>query len=143
MSVRDKYKDIIDLPHFVSKNRKHMSNLDRAAQFAPFAALVGYEESINETGRITEDIIELSETNLAILDKKINILREHLKENNEISITYFIPDELKSGGSYKTDKIIVKSIDEINRLLIDINNKSYPLDYLIDISGDVIDRYYV
>ena len=143
MSARDKYKDIIDLPHFVSKNRKHMSNLDRAAQFAPFAALVGYEESINETGRITEDRIELSETNLAILDKKINILKEHLKENIEISITYFVPDELKSGGSYKTDKIIVKSIDEINRLLIDINNKSYPLDYLIDISGDVIDRYYI
>lgn len=143
MSARDKYKDIIDLPHYVSKNRKHMSNLDRAAQFAPFAALVGYEESINETGRITEDRIELSETNLAILDKKINILLEHLKENNEISITYFIPDELKSGGSYKTDTIIVKSIDEIDRLLIDINNKSYPLDYLIDLSGEVIDRYYI
>ena len=143
MSARDKYKDIIDLPHFVSKNRKHMSNLDRAAQFAPFAALVGYEESINETGRITEDRIELSENNLAILDKKINILKEHLKENNEISITYFIPDEFKSGGSYKTVIIKVKNIDEVNRLLIDINNKSYPLDYLIDISGDVIDRYYI
>ena len=141
--MSDSYNDIIGLPHHVSQTRPQMSRRNRAAQFAPFAALVGYEESINETGRITEDRIELSETNLAILDKKINILKEHLKENIEISITYFVPDELKSGGSYKTDKIIVKSIDEINRLLIDINNKSYPLDYLIDISGDVIDRYYI
>lgn len=140
-NARDKYGDIIDLEHFVSKNRKHMSRLDRAAQFAPFAALTGYEESIDEAARITDDKLELSETTLAILDKKVAILKEHIKEHNKITITYFEEDKYKNGGEYISKEIVLKNIDEVYKLLIDENNQSYPIDYMIDIDSELFDGY--
>ena len=86
--MNNKYDDIIDLPHFVSKNRRHMSNHDRAAQFAPFAALSGYAQDIEEASRFTEEFVELGEQERMILDEKLMILqelktRQHTQKQNE------------------------------------------------------------
>lgn len=96
------YADIIDLPHHVSKDRPHMSMHDRAAQFSPFAALVGFEDVIDETARITTRKRELDEAEKAELDRRIAVLLAHLAEKPVVTVEYFVPDTLKSGGAYRT-----------------------------------------
>ena len=137
MSDKDTYEDIIDLPHFVSRNRPHMSNHDRAAQFAPFAALTGYEDSIDETARLTDEKIELSEQVLEELDQKLQYLASCLEETPIIQITHFVPDERKEGGAYITEEISVQRIDFIERLLISTTKEKYPIDYIAGLEGDV------
>ena len=95
----DKYRDIINLPHKQSTKRPHMSLLDRAAQFAPFAALTGYDDAVKETARLTDEKIEMSEENLNVLNMKYQILVDRLDEEHEVVFTYFIPDGNKSGGA--------------------------------------------
>ena len=112
------YNDIIDLPHHISTTRPRMSMIDRAAQFSPFAALTGYDAAIKETGRLTDRRIELTEECRAILDRKQRVLLENLAEYPEVSVTYFVPDERKSGGTYVTISGRVKKIDEYQRLLL-------------------------
>lgn len=104
------YEDIIHLPHHVSSKRPQMSMLDRAAQFSPFAALTGYDDAIQETGRLTEQKIELDEETLEKLDERFQILQEHLCEQPEVRFTYFKPDERKEGGAYLTVSGIVRKI---------------------------------
>ena len=65
------YSDIINLPYKKSKKYKHMSQKDRAAQFAPFAALTGHKQLIQETQRLTEDKKELDENKKSILNQKL------------------------------------------------------------------------
>lgn len=103
-----KYDDIINMPHHVSMTRSHMSALDRAAQFSPFAALTGHDAAIKETARLTNERIDLDESSRELLDEKLLILQEHLEEQPKVSITYFKQDEKKSGGEYQsvTNKII-------------------------------------
>ena len=96
------YDDIINLPHPVSKNHPQMPLRDRAAQFAPFAALTGHDAAIKETARLTDERLELSEEAIAQLNERINIIRNNIGIEQKISITYFIPDEKKAGGSYVT-----------------------------------------
>ena len=98
MSTTEKYGDIIHLPHPVSEKHPRMPMQDRAAQFSPFAALTGYEEAIYETGRLTEEKTELGEEEKAILDRKQQLLLEKLDERPTLTVTYFVPDEKKSGG---------------------------------------------
>lgn len=98
--MKKPYDDILHMPHHVSQNHPQMSMRDRAAQFSPFAALTGYEDAIGETGRLTEQKRELSEHEQAELNLRLNILAVKLKENPEISIEYFVPDERKVGGAY-------------------------------------------
>ncbi len=112
------YDDIISLPHHVSQTRPQMSMTDRAAQFSPFAALTGYDAAIQETGRLTEQRIELTEDSRAELDRRHQLLAEHLSEHPEVSVTYFVPDERKSGGAYVTVSGRVKKIDSCQRLLV-------------------------
>ena len=100
MSKSNKYDKIINLPHHVSSTRPHMSMIDRAAQFSPFAALTGYDAAVRETARLTEQKIELDEYEKAALDQRILLLQEHLKELPEVTITHFVPDERKDGGKY-------------------------------------------
>lgn len=92
--------------------------MNRAAQFAPFAALTGYEESIEETARLTDRRIELSEYEIEELNAKLNFIQEHIKERPEVTITYFQPDERKEGGTYVTVTGKVRRIDEVNRVII-------------------------
>ena len=133
-----KYDDIIHLPRFISKNRKHMSNHDRAAQFAPFAALTGYEDSIEEVGRLVSEEIELSESSLEILNQKLQIIQERIHERPKIIITHFIPDLKKKGGSYLKEEIEIRKIDFIERILITIENKKYSIDYIVDMEGEIL-----
>lgn len=131
------YSDIINLPHHVSKTRPQMSMLDRAAQFSPFAALTGYDAAIKETGRLTDEKIELDEDTKAALDMKQSYLIEIIDEQPEISVTYFLPDTRKSGGAYVTTTGKLKRFDEYERLLILTNGKKIPMDDIADIECDL------
>ena len=131
------YEDIINLPHHVSKTRPQMSMLDRAAQFSPFAALTGYDAAIKETGRLTDEKIEMDEDRKAALDMKQAYLIEMIDEQPGISITYFLPDAKKSGGAYVTVTGNLKRFDEYERLLILMDGKKIPMDDIADIESDL------
>ena len=107
-----KYDDIISLPHHVSKNHAPMPARDRAAQFSPFAALSGYEELIDETGRETIPRLLPDEYRKTELDRRIAYLRAHISERPEVEVTYFVPDERKSGGRYETTRGNLRRIDD-------------------------------
>ena len=131
------YEDILNLPHHVSKTRPQMSMLDRAAQFSPFAALTGYDDAIKETGRLTDEKIEMDEDRKAALDMKQAYLIEMIDEQPEISITYVLPDTKKSGGAYVTVTGNLKRFDEYERLLILTDGKKIPMDDIADIESDL------
>lgn len=131
------YDDIIDLPHHVSATRPRMSMIDRAAQFSPFAALTGYDAAIKETGRLTDERIELSEERRIVLDRKQQLLLDNLADRPEVSVTYFVPDERKSGGAYVTVTGQVKKVDEFERLLILTDGTKIPLDEILDMEGEL------
>lgn len=128
-----KYDDIIHLPRPVSRKRSPMSNSDRAAQFSPFAALTGYDAVIAETGRLTDSQIELDEGGKALLDEKLQILREHLQELPAVSLKVFCPDSRKSGGAYETVTGNVKKIDPVARVLVLTGGEVIPIDRLFGI----------
>ena len=111
--------------------------LDRAAQFSPFAALTGYDDAIKETGRLTDEKIEMDEDRKAALDMKQAYLIEMIDEQPEISITYFLPDAKKSGGAYVTVTGNLKRFDEYERLLILTDGKKIPMDDIADIESDL------
>lgn len=131
------YEDIIHLPHHVSSKRPPMPMSDRAAQFSPFAALTGYDDAIRETGRLTEQKIQLDEEVLAILDEKFHVLQEHLDEYPEIQFTYFKPDERKEGGTYITASGIVKKIQEYERQLILEDGSVIPIDDILEMESPI------
>ena len=115
------YADILHLPHHVSAARLQMSLHDRAAQFSPFAALVGYEDIIDETARLTSPKRELDEAEKAELDRRIAILAAHLREKPVVTVECFVPDTLKSGGAYefKTGPLVRISPAKKNLTLAD------------------------
>ena len=125
--MSDDYKDIINLPHHVSSKRPQMPMLDRAAQFSPFAALTGYDDAIHETGRLTDEKIDLSEEEKEALDRKQQILMERLGDHPALTITYFVPDAKKSGGAYVTKSGNLKKIDEFERLMMLMDGTKIPL----------------
>ena len=129
------YDDIIHLPHHVSKTRPQMSLEDRAAQFSPFAALTGYDAAILETGRLTEDKLDLGEETQAILDRKQRYLAEIIDTKPEITVTYFVPDEKKSGGAYSTVTGFLKRIDEYERVLMLTDGRKIQLAAVFDIES--------
>lgn len=135
--MKDLYEDIINLPHHVSKIRPQMSMLDRAAQFSPFAALTGYDAAISETGRLTDERTDLGEETKAMLDMKQHYLLEVISDQPEITVTYFVPDERKTGGAYVTVTGNLKRIDEYERILILTNGKKIPMDEIADIESDI------
>ena len=114
--MTENYDDIINLARPETKNREHMSRLNRAAQFAPFAALTGYAAAVSETGRLTEKKRELSSDEIAILERRINFLIEN-EINKKIKIKYFKKDEKKYGGKYLEIEDKFKKFDDINLVL--------------------------
>ena len=112
------YDNIIHLPHHVSTVHPRMSLRDRAAQFSPFAALVGYDEAVAETARYTDARREISEEELTNLNKQLNYLKEKLSFRPLVTVHYFVPDSRKDGGSYRTKKGNVRTIDEYNNLIV-------------------------
>ncbi len=132
-----KYNEIMGLPHHVSKNRPQMPMSDRAAQFAPFAALTGYDAAIKETGRLTDERIELDVEALSALDMKYQILMEALDEAPEVTITYFQPDERKAGGKYVSAVGAVKKIDDFERRITMRDGTRIPMDDVLSIDGEM------
>ena len=132
MEDTSRYSDIIDLPHHVSTRRPRMSMLSRAAQFSPFAALTGYEDSIREVARLTDARIELDECAKAALDEKLRILQSD--PQMPVSITYFVPDARKEGGAYVTAEGSVRKIDR--HIVRMADRTEIPLEYIIGIEGD-------
>lgn len=135
--MSENYDDIIDLPHHVSATRPQMSMKNRAAQFSPFAALTGYDAAIKETGRLTDEKIEMDEEALNILNMKFQILMNCLDDEPEVTFTYFEPDEHKDGGAYieVTDK--VKKVDEFERLIVMQNGTKMVMDDILNIEGKI------
>ena len=115
MRTNSKYDSIMNLPHRVSKTRPQMPMSDRAAQFAPFAALAGYDSAIKETGRLTDERIELDEEALTALDMKYQLLMDAFDDAPEVTVTYFRPDERKAGGKYVSATGVVKKVDDFER----------------------------
>ena len=133
------YDDIIDRPHHVSSTRPHMSAIDRAAQFSPFAALTGFSAAITETGRLTDERIELDEYDKSALNEKLSSIQERLDSRVEVTVTYFKPDEKKSGGTYVTVMGTVKKIDEHERVVVIEDRTKIPIDDIVEISGEASD----
>ena len=123
----------MNLPHHVSKTRPQMPMSDRAAQFAPFAALTGYDSAIKETGRLTNERIELDEEALTALDRKYQLLMDTLDEAPEVTIIYFQPDERKAGGQYVSATGTVKKVDTFGRRILLQDGTRIPLDSVYDL----------
>ena len=132
-----KYNEIMGLPHHVSKSRPQMPMSDRAAQFAPFAALTGYDAAIKETGRLTDERIELDVEALSALNMKYQLLMEALDEAPEVTITYFQPDERKAGGKYVSAVGAVKKIDDFERRITMRDGTRIPMDDVLSIDGEL------
>lgn len=132
-----KYDDIINLPHHTSSKRPRMSMIDRAAQFSPFAALTGYDAAIKETARLTDRRIELDEYSKAALDERLRMIHDHIKENPEITITYFQPDERKAGGAYLSVIGSIKKIDNYERSVIMQDGQKIPIEEIMEIEGEL------
>lgn len=132
-----KYDDIINHPRHQSKTRQHMSQRDRAAQFAPFAALTGYDDSVQEAARWTDEKIELGETQTENLNARLNFLAEHLAEAPEVTVTYFKPDAKKEGGAYLTVSGRIKKIDEYERRLVFTDKRAIPLGDIFEIQCEM------
>lgn len=138
MKNSGKYDDIIKLSHHISKKHLQMSMEERAAQFAPFAALVGYEDAVEETARITTKRIELNEEEKDALDIKLQMLNEqiHIQIYPNVTIMYFVPDLKKNGGKYIKISGTVKKIDEYKQLIILDDKTEIPISEIISINGE-------
>ena len=136
----DKYSSIIDLPYRKSSRHNPMSLEARSAQFAPFAALTGYEEGIIEAARRTERKISLDESYVDALNAKLQWLEDNISIKPEVTITYFVPDKRKSGGSYTTIKGCVRRIDIVNQVVILTDKTEIYLSEILSITGDIFNE---
>lgn len=132
------YEDIINLNHYNPKFHPRMSIYNRSAQFAPFAALTGYDEAIIETARITDEKIELNDDLRTFIDMKLHIIEEHIKEKLIVKILYFEKDKRKQGGKYIEYSGIVKRIDLINKFIIFEDKFKIGLEVILNIDADFI-----
>ena len=128
------YDDIIALPHPEPRTHPRMSLHDRAAQFSPFAALTGHSAAIAETGRLTDSRITLDESEMARVDAALQRLRELLPQAPAVSITYFVPDERKAGGSYQTITGEVKRIDTVSGMILLTDQRVIPIPDIFDVA---------
>ena len=139
MTDKFPYEDIVNLPPHISKKHPQPTMLERAARFAPFAAITGYEEMVLEEARVTEERVELDEGTLAILNEKLNIIHESLDSEPIIKITYFEPDKKKYGGAYVSVTGTVKRIDEYERIVIMSDGKKIPIDEIFGLESKLFD----
>ena len=137
MADKFPYEDIVNLPPHISKRHPQPSMMDRAARFAPFAAITGYEEMVLEEARVTEERIDLDEGALSHLNEKLNMIQEFLDEEPEVTITYFEPDKKKSGGAYVNITGIVKRIDEYEHFVIMTDGKKIRIEDIYAIGSDL------
>ena len=127
----DDYEDMIDLPYTKSNARAHMSARDRAAQFAPFSALTGYSDIVDETGRITSKRASLDEYQIELIDRELQYAADFINERPLATATYFVPDNKKSGGEYRTLKERIEKIDIYERHIVFSSGDTALFDELI------------
>lgn len=135
-----RYDDLINLPHHVSKTRKPMPMINRAAQFAPFAALTGHDEAIAETARQTAPRRILSSDEQEILSKRLAYAIDHIGERPNLTFTYFIPDTLKDGGRYVTITGVIRKYDALEKTVVLETNEILLIDNILSISGEMIEK---
>ena len=128
------YQDMLHLPHHVSSRRKKMSIKDRAAQFAPFAAVVGHGNAVKEAARHTQQRKELDETEKAIIDNQLREIEARLPNRSEVEIVYFRPDELKAGGQYISKVGRVKKFDIYEKEVLMVDGTRIPIEEIYSIS---------
>lgn len=133
----DPYYDMLNMPRHISRTHAHMSIYDRAAQFSPFAALTGYDSEIKEAARLTDQRVDLDEAEKTILDEKIQIILNKIEERAEVTITFFKPDEKKTGGVYVSKKGIVRKVDSYTKEIVLLDNTRIEIEQIVDISGDI------
>ncbi len=136
--MKTPYDDIIDLPHHVSRRHPQMSLYNRAAQFAPFAALSGHDDAIEETARLTEARRELTQGERDILNRKLHWLLQR-DDNPVIDITYFQPDKRKSGGRYCTVTGTVKKVDHAEGRIVMADRTAIQFDAVSDMQGKIFE----
>ena len=129
-----RYDDIINLPHHVSPTRKRMSMHDRAAQFAPFAALVGYDDAVAEIAQLTEARPELDAQEQWAINDRLAYIADHIPEQPEVRIKYFVPDEHKSGGAIVEASGKVKKISATDGTITLADECIISITDVIDIS---------
>ena len=132
--MKTPYDDIIHLPHHVSRNHPQMPRSDRAAQFAPFAALTGYEAAVGETARLTAEKRELDAQEAEELNRRLATLISHLPDRPEATIEYFVPDDRKAGGAYVTITGRVRHISVPEKTLVMQDGTVVPIDDIVSIS---------
>ena len=136
----DRYSDIIELPHHVSKKHKPMPRENRAAQFSPFAALTGYDAEIKETSRLTDEKAELNDDMVNDINKKLQLIKDNIDQRPEITVEYFAADEKKVGGAYVVLNGAVRRIDEYNRTIVFENGNKIPIDDLYKIDYPALSK---
>ena len=131
--MTEDYSDIINLPHHVSRNHPQMPMMARAAQFAPFAALTGYDTVIHETARLTDKQVELEEYDNERLNRIFSELMNRLEEHPVVTVSYFKPDEHKAGGAYVTVTGQLKKVDTYEQLMVMENGTAIPIGNIMDL----------
>ena len=131
------YEDILNLPHPISKKHKPMEIGLRSAQFAPFAALTGYEEMVDEEARLTSDEKDMTEEIKLMLDCKFQILQEKIKEKPEITFTYFVHDQKKKGGEYIAIKERVSKINFTDKKIYLMNGMSIRIGEIVNMESEI------
>ena len=127
------YEDIIYLNHYISMKHPRMSITNRAAQFAPFAALTGYGDAVKEAARITDKRIEIDEGLKNVINEKLKLIEKDISNRPKVTITYFVYDNKKSGGKYIENIGNVKKIDLVKHLIIMTDKTKIPIREIIDI----------
>ena len=127
-----RYDDMIHMPHPVSVNHPPMGIQERAAQFAPFAALAGHGEAVRETERCTQQRRELDEDYAAVLDSRLQLLRRHILKQPEVSVEYFEPDEGKDGGTYVTVTGKAAGMDVSRQCVVMADGREIPVEEIVE-----------
>ena len=131
--MRGKYDDIINLPHHTSTKHPRMTRTARAAQFAPFAALTGLDDEMEETARLTDKKITLDEEQKQVINRELLFIKNNPQRDIPVIITFFKSDGRKDGGAYIVKEVRIKRIDEINRKLILSDYSEIKIDDLFSV----------
>lgn len=128
-----RYDDILYLPHPVSEKHPPMSMAERAAQFAPFAALTGHDAVLRETERLTDSPVELTDSRRSELDAQLMELSRELERAPKVAITHFVPDLRKQGGAYVRTVGKIRRVDALARAVIMTDGSRIDMDFVTDI----------
>lgn len=135
--MTEDFSDIINLPHHQSRRHPQMSMKERAAQFAPFAAITGYGSAISEVARLTEEQVPLGDDDNDRLNRLVTHIADRISEQPSVTIVYFKPDSRKQGGSYETITGRLKRIDDYEQQLVMLDGTAIPFENIMDISQNI------